>query len=266
MEVRSRAWRSDLGLLELSGSIVEHHPTYVVARTPANPAFYWGNFLLLKSSPSRRDMPHWLDVFAETFPEAKHVSIGVDDPTGRRADLQALADEGFEIEAATVLTTDEVHAPPHPNTSATIRFLESDDDWKQRVNLSLACYSEDPSGGGEEFTSRRAAAERRLVEGGAGAWLGAFEAGTMLSGLGIFRAGDQLARYQDVETHPAARGNGLAGTLVHAAAQHARDRLGARTMVIVADPDYHAIRIYRGVGFRDSETQLQALRSPSPGS
>ena len=31
---------------------------------------------------------------------------------------------------------------------------------------------------------------------------------------------------------------------------------------MVADPDYLAIRVYRAVGFADTETQLGAQRSP----
>lgn len=31
---------------------------------------------------------------------------------------------------------------------------------------------------------------------------------------------------------------------------------------MVADPDYLAIRIYRSIGFEDSESQLQAERFP----
>jgi hypothetical protein len=34
--------------------------------------------------------------------------------------------------------------------------------------------------------------------------------------------------------------------------------LGVATLVIVADPGYHAMRIYQDVGFRGTETQLQA--------
>jgi hypothetical protein len=32
--------------------------------------------------------------------------------------------------------------------------------------------------------------------------------------------------------------------------------------VMVADPDYLAVRIYRSVGFDGTETQLQAQRAP----
>ncbi len=64
-------------------------------------------------------------------------------------------------------------------------------------------------------------------------------------------------------THPAARRQGLAGTLVWRAGQHALGELGARTLVIVADPTEAAIRVYRSVGFADHETQLSMHSAPS---
>jgi predicted GNAT family acetyltransferase len=65
-----------------------------------------------------------------------------------------------------------------------------------------------------------------------------------------------------VKTHPDARGRGLAGTLVHRASRYGLDELGTQTLVMVADPDYLAIRIYRSVGFADTERQVQVTRMP----
>jgi predicted GNAT family acetyltransferase len=67
-----------------------------------------------------------------------------------------------------------------------------------------------------------------------------------------------------VQTHPDARGKGLASTLVYRASTYGLGELGAKTLVMVADPDYLAIRIYRAVGFTDTETQVQLL-IPAPG-
>ena len=61
--------------------------------------------------------------------------------------------------------------------------------------------------------------------------------------------GGGLARYQDVETDPAARRRGLAGTLVWRAGRYAAEAFGAGTLVIVADPAEGAIRVYRACGF-----------------
>ena len=40
------------------------------------------------------------------------------------------------------------------------------------------------------------------------------------------------------------------------------DELGARKLVIVADPEADAIRLYRSVGFDDTETQIAFQRPP----
>ncbi|SDD00301.1 GNAT family N-acetyltransferase [Nocardioides lianchengensis] len=258
MEVLSRAWRTDLALLEGSGSVVEHHGTYVVVRTPDNPGFRWGNFLLLRTSPKPRQLDRWLEVFAEALPDVRHRTFGVDDPAGGRAALKVFADRGYRTSESTVLTADDVHPPRHPNHAVELRPLTTDDDWAQRVDLAIACNTDSAGPAFETFATRQAEAERRLATTGSGAWFGAFDRGRMLSGLGIFRAGPDLARFQNVETHPENRGRGLAGTLVHHAGRHALDTLGVSTLVIVADPDYHALRIYQGVGFGGSETQLQA--------
>ncbi|HEY0237052.1 MAG TPA: GNAT family N-acetyltransferase, partial [Friedmanniella sp.] len=58
------------------------------------------------------------------------------------------------------------------------------------------------------------------------------------------------------------RGQGLAGTLTHVVGRFGLDELGAETLVMVADPAYLAIRVYRSVGFRDTEVLLQAERKP----
>jgi hypothetical protein len=51
-----------------------------------------------------------------------------------------------------------------------------------------------------------------------------------------------------------------AGTLVWQAGRFARTAFGARTLVIVADPAEGAIRIYRGCGFADAQTQFSFAR------
>jgi predicted GNAT family acetyltransferase len=80
--------------------------------------------------------------------------------------------------------------------------------------------------------------------------------------MGLFRASEGLARFQSVETHPDARRRGLAGTLVHHVSDFGLTEIGAHTLVMVADPTYAAIRLYRALGFTDSESVLQAERAP----
>jgi GNAT superfamily N-acetyltransferase len=125
----------------------------------------------------------------------------------------------------------------------------------------MACADEPASS--REFSERRVADQRRIAEAGHGSWFGAFQGGRLAAQLGLYSDGGPIARYQNVETHPSARRQGLAGTLVYHAGRYGLDTLGARTLVMVADPGYSAIRIYRSAGFADLETQVTLQREPA---
>jgi ribosomal protein S18 acetylase RimI-like enzyme len=261
MEIRSLAYRTDLAMLERSGSEISDHGTHLVVRTPDNPTFWWGNFLLLPEAPSSTaEAADWLEAFEREFPLARHRTFGVDGTDGTTADLAPFTAIGLDVEESAVMTAAEVHPPPRPNTEATIRPLTSDDDWAQQVEVSRA--GEDV-GDDLPFVTARARAERRLVDAGYGAWWGAFDGDRLLASMGLVTASEGLARFQAVKTHPDARGRGLAGTLVHRVSRYGFEELGARTLVMVADPEYLAIRIYRSVGFAETERQLQAERKPT---
>jgi ribosomal protein S18 acetylase RimI-like enzyme len=105
-------------------------------------------------------------------------------------------------------------------------------------------------------------ARRALAGAGHGAWFGAFLDGQLASQLGVFSDRRGIARYQEVATHPDARRQGLAATLLGHAARYATGHLAATTLVIVADPGESAIGVYRGVGFADRETEVSVSRAP----
>jgi predicted GNAT family acetyltransferase len=117
-------------------------------------------------------------------------------------------------------------------------------------------------GGEPGFLRARLAAERAMAEAGQGSWFGAFIDGRLLAQLGLITGQTGLARYQYVETHPAARRQGLAGSLVWHAGRHALATGGAGTLVIVADPADVAMRVYRSVGFTAAQAQIGFERQP----
>jgi ribosomal protein S18 acetylase RimI-like enzyme len=255
MQVTSLGFRTDVALRALEGAEVTDRGDYTVVRSPDNPAFWWGNFLLLAGWPEPGTGDGWLARFAAEFPQAEHLALGVDaghEPAQVPPEFLAA---GLEFERAIVLSCAAVQPPPRQNTEAEIRRLESDDDWEQSRDLGIRCY-----GDGGPYLDRRVGARRRLTQSGRAAWFGAFTDGRLLSQLGVCDAGGGLARYQDVETDPGARRRGLAGTLVYMAAQVIRHDFGARTFVIVADPAEGAIRIYRDCGFADAQTQFSFAR------
>lgn len=261
---RSLGFRTDLALLRLAGSTTEVRDGYTVIASPHNPGYWWGNFLLLHDLPAAGSVPDWLDRFAEEFPDADHRTFGVDTTTGRVADLAAFAEAGFRVEASAVLTARSVHGPPFTDPAAEYRALTSDDDWAQSVELRI-CTDPDEwhLAGHRPFVVAKTATNRRLVESGRARWFGAFLDGRLVSQLGLVHIDEEVARYQSVETDPQYRRRGLAGTLLHRAARWGFDDLGVRTLVIVADPDYVAIDLYRQVGFIRTENELQAELRPT---
>ena len=265
MEIRSLGLRTDVALLQLGGSVVEDHGDHLVVRTPDNPTYWWGNFLLVGSVPEETETSRWLARFAEAHPGARHVALAFDTTTGRTEQLAGFAEAGLTVETATTMTASAVDEPAHPQRHADYRPLEGDGDWAQWVDLRVACRNEGQSEDGtREYSVQQSRAYRRLVWDGHGQWFGAFERARLLSSMGLFRASEGLARFQSVETHPDARRRGLASTLVHHVGRFGLTELGADTLVMVADPTDAAIRLYRSLGFTDSESVLQAERAPQP--
>ena len=257
MRVTSLGFRTDLTLRVLEGAEVADRGDYLVVRSPGNPDYWWGNFILLAEVPEPGTGEAWLGRFAAEFPAARHIALGVDTASDEAVIPYEFLAAGLELEWATVLTATEVHPPPHPNSDAEIRPLSSDDDWRQSVDLGIRCFDgAEPS----LFLERRAAVRRQLTQAGTGTWFGAFTGGRLLAQLGLFDVGDGHARYQHVETDPEARRQGLAGTLVWHAARYGREVLGAHTMVIVADSAGEAIQVYRSCGFAALESQLSFER------
>jgi len=257
MRVISLGFRTDLALRTLEGSQITDRGDYLVIRSPDNPDHWWGNFILLSQAPGPGTGSAWLARFAAEFPAARHVAIGVDSTEDLVVAPEEFLAAGLEPQRATVLTAPNIRPPSHPNGEAEIRVLGSDTDWRQSVDLSVRCFD-----GAEprDYLERRAAARRRLTQAGVGAWFGAFADGRLLAQLGLFDVGDGYARYQHVETDPAARRQGLAGTLVWHAGRYGREVLGAQTLVIVADPAEVAIRVYRACGLTDLQSQISYER------
>jgi ribosomal protein S18 acetylase RimI-like enzyme len=254
MNVSSLGFRTDLALLTASGSIVEDRGTHLVVRSPDNPSYFWGNFLLLASPPVPGGEKEVVGAFRTEFPLADHVSIGIDSPELTDEARAAFEAAGLAVDVATVLTAASLQPPRE--VEAEVRALDIDEDWEARARLSRHVDARPTEEVFMRFARQKNAQERRLVDAGRGQRFGAFVDGTVVSTAGVFVTEDGVARFQSVETHPEHRRQGLAAAVVHAAGRYALDRLGVRTLVIVADTDGEAIGVYRRLGFADHEQQL----------
>ncbi len=265
MEVRSLGYQTDLTVRRLAGSEIVDHDDHLVVRTLANPEFYWGNFILVGSPLVPGDAERWLAVFSSEFPEARHMAIGVDGSDDEVGDVAGFLAARMAVDISTVLTASSLRHPTRPPAGVTCRPLLSDEDWGQVKDLRLALALDEGHDSVEyrQFLEGTIDEARQIAEAGHGVYFGAFVENRMVSSLGVVLDGSGLARFQNVETHPDHRRRGLASALVYAAGLHALGKLGARLLVIVADPDGPAIGIYRALGFVDVEHQV-GLERPTP--
>lgn len=260
MDVLSLGFRTDLAVLALGGSDIVHRDRHIVVRTPANPTYWWGNFVLFADPVAPGEIPERLELFAREHPEAEHVAWGIDSLDGTAGNEAELARAGFEVGRDAVLTATTLRPPGRP-VGAELRPL-GDGDWRQARELHVACVDRKDGRVTDEFLDAQVSGYHTLAGGPRATWYGAFAEGRLLSWLGIVADGSGPARFQSVETHPEARRRGLARALVHYAGQAALDA-GATALVIVADPDYHAISTYRALGFVARETQVRLTRPPA---
>jgi hypothetical protein len=266
MNLKSLGFRTDAMLLARDGEVRDLGDAFMV-KSPRSPSHYFGNFLVFDRPPRPGDRAVWEERFAReigTPPTVNHVLIGWDVDTGLDADLTEFLAAGYVLEENLVMSTRELRPPPRPAVGAELRPLRDDDaEWTSALEC-LVRTREDrwDEAGYREFKQAQMARYRDLTRTGMGHWYGAFVDGRVAATLGVFAEGG-LARYQTVGTDPDFRRRGLCGSLTYFAGQHARDTLGAREFVIVADDHYFAKDIYASVGFGPYERQQLLLRMPA---
>ncbi len=259
MEPRSLGYRTDLIFPRFDGRVTDCEDC-VVVRTPSNPTYHWGNFLLFGEPPGPGDDERWLARFAEEIgppEEVGHVAFGWDDPEGRRGEVDPFLARGFTFEHGVVLAAEAVRRPPKFNQEAEIRPLGEDWEWEQAYGNQLACRS--PEYGHDKgyaaFKAQQMWRYRAMVEAARGEWFGAFVQNHLVADLGLF-VQDGLGRFQSVGTHPQFRRMGICSTLVYQSARYAFEMMDAARLVIVADAGYHAKDVYGSVGFEQVERQV----------
>jgi ribosomal protein S18 acetylase RimI-like enzyme len=253
----SLAFATDLALRAAEGAVIDRGPSATIVRMASNPAFRWGNFLLV---PEAGDPATRLAEHAAAFPGAGFTTVGVD-RAHAVLDEGAWLSAGFEIERLAVLTTRAAVAVP----GTGVRLLVSDDDWaaERRIALEL---EDAPDDAHIAFTARRTEERRGAAERGSTVWLGVEVAGEIVATAGIADAGAGVARFQDVQTSAEHRRRGHASALVAAGVRTAASTFGSALFVLVAERGGPAIGLYRRLGFREVETQVQLSRVDAPSS
>jgi GNAT superfamily N-acetyltransferase len=264
MRVRSLGYRTDLIFAAFDG-IVTDRGDHLVIRTPTNPTFFWGNFILFDRPPGAGDFERWREVFAREIgapPEVKHQVFGWDATRPDPGLVRPFLSDGFRLESAAVLTADRRTLKPGSQAEVTVRPLVSDDDYTQSVENQVACR--EPEFTEQEhrvFRRRQMDRYRSMRAAGRGSWFGAFAGKRLVADLGIFHDGAG-GRFQAVQTHPDFRRRGVAARLIAESAAFALDEFDLDTLVIVSEAGSAAQRLYESLGFRVTEHQHGLTKWP----
>lgn len=279
MHIRSLALTTELALATLRGRVTDRDD-YLVVETPGNPGFYDGNVLVLPAAPQVGEVAYWSRKFADELgknPAIKHVSLWWDGVHGDQGAADELRAAGFVLMANQVMTAEPPLATRAGEAASTyarsgafvVRALSPEEVLATADVAYIIGDRHDESY--RLFLDRRAAWHRDLVARGQARFWGAFDRATpdapaplrfgtdmLVGSLGLVWL-DELARYQDVQTLPSHRRRGIAGALLATSMLEAFAR-GAERVVIIAEPDSEASRVYERAGFRTVERTVNARR------
>jgi RimJ/RimL family protein N-acetyltransferase len=276
IEALSLGWRTELIFARFDAQVIERRD-FLLVRTPHNPTFFWGNYLLFDHSPREGDAARWLAAFnreiARRQSESRHLAFGIDGAASfdLPADSAAL---GVKMFPSTVLTmrSEQLRAPRRTLAAQfTMRPLRLPDEAAQAVEHQV----QSDAGGYEPagyrmFRERQMQRYGRMAQASLGKWFGIFAATPvgerLVADCGLFRDGfgaHALGRFQHVSTHPDWRRQGLCSVLIHAVCRHGFEVLGLESLVIVADPHDVAIGLYESLGFERNHSTGHLERRPS---
>lgn len=255
--MRSLGRRTDLMLARFAGEVLDRG-AYVVVRTPSNPTYHWGNYLIFRAPPCAGDYERWMELHEREFPRPAagpaHRLLAWDAVDGELGHPDEFLAHGMRLDQGVVLTARELVPPPRPNDALEVRRIQEPDEWRAVIEEQVLTRApEYPEDAYRTFQERHFESYREMSLAGLGDWYGAYLDGQLVGDLGIYHEAG-LARFQSVCTRPSHRRRGVCGTLVQQAACLLRERAEIHTFVMEADPEYHAARIYESVGFRRTES------------
>lgn len=256
-EIKSLGYRTDFIFNRFDGSVVSKDK-YVVATTDSNPNYFWGNLLLYPTPPKTGDYHRWVQDFKKEFtnPAIYHMTFAWDSITGEEGEISEFIENDFKLESSVVLSTKEINVPPKFNNQVELKVIKDDRDFERCIEVQVACAHDYLSKESWEGFYRKSMEQyKSMIRSHNGFWFGATLDNKIVGSLGIFIDND-IARYQIVSTDPEFQRQGVCSTLVYKSADYIFKNTSASTLVMVADEEYHAAKIYESAGFKPTEKQI----------
>jgi hypothetical protein len=265
MEITSKGLQSEFIFHEFGGVITDHGDCISV-RTPSNPDFYFGNFLLFPAPPTDGDFGPWMARFEEIFaqyPQVRHHTfqwLPADDANS--GELAEFKEAGFTLDETSVLATQSVHTDKPAPIDVDFRKISTDAEWLAVIDAQVRYGNPTiPSDEYRKFKEESFASYRAMSDKGLGNWWGAFKGDELVADLGLFFA-NGVGRFQSVQTATEHRRQGICRAMVDHVSNYGLTAHPDITLVLWADAHDVARDIYCSIGFNEIETLNAAFRPP----
>lgn len=264
MQLKSLGHLTNLFFAKTNGTIKSASSSLII-KTPSNKNFHWGNYMLFDNPPKSGDLELWCKLFDEEFDyyqSPHHYAFSWDTHDEEfsqetKDELLRFQDANFDLESTVALCTNQLVPPPFFNEKIKIKKILTDDEWKEVIELQILTRDERfELDSYKVFKTEQFANYKKMWKENLGFWFGAYLDDKLVGDLGIFY-NEQIGRYQSVSTHPDYRRQGICGTLVYSAGQLIKNECNLSTLVMEADENYHAARIYESVGFKTNCKTMQ---------
>lgn len=253
MKINLLSNKTDLILSKFSGEIIDREE-YTVIKTPSQPNYFWGNYLIFPKEPEKENYKKWINIYKNEFGNNPgYITFTWD--TGKEGYTEEFIQNGFSLTKLDILMAQKVDIPPKYNKDIEVRELKYKSDWEQYIEVHINENWYLSSQSQKSFLENQRDLAKKIVKEGKGKTFGAFLGEKLVGELGIYYEGI-LGRYNNVSTHQNYRRNGICSTLIYNTSKIAFETIGIKNLVVAADEEYHAGKIYLSVGFKLFEKQI----------
>ncbi|MEE9454332.1 MAG: GNAT family N-acetyltransferase [Paracoccaceae bacterium] len=265
MQINSPGILSDFIFHDFVGEVTDLGDCIAV-RTPSNPSYFYGNYLIFPAPPKKGDFGRWRSRFDQVFKQypgvLHHCFAWKPSAPANRQTIAEFQNVGFMFDTTSVLTATSVHTEKPAPPGVDFRSIKTDFEWVSVIDAQTSeGFPSIPMPAYRAYKEATFANYRAMSEAGRGAWWGAFKGVELVADLGLF-FGRGIGRFQSVETLRAHRRQGICRALVHHVSNAAFAAHPGITLMLHADADEVARTIYQSVGYEETESLQSLFRPP----
>ncbi|MEZ4886089.1 MAG: GNAT family N-acetyltransferase [Chitinophagales bacterium] len=239
--------------------IFEYFEGYYIFRSPKFPTYWMGNGIEIQDS-THRNFADWERLSERYFDPEKYqhrTFTFLENPEWAFLKESAKA-AGYEVTDTPLMFASKIPDLPSLANDWKIRQIETPEDFGHFRHFKTKTNPENEWFANEGFDKTRVKDAFLNTE-----WycITPKNEWEILAAMGIFRH-HNMARLQEVDTHPAYRRRGFASQLLRYLLDRAIRQWGCKGLSLFSDSEAPAVGLYRKMGFEVIGYQVELLRTP----